>query len=42
MIKHIVMWKLKDKEINAPKLRDMLINLKGKIKEILGTNIDRC
>ncbi|MEG1003089.1 Dabb family protein [Clostridium sp.] len=36
MIKHIVMWKLKEenKKENAKKIKDMLMNLEGKIKEI--------
>lgn len=41
MIKHIVMWKLKDfaegcsKEENAQKIKNMLENLKGKIEQIV-------
>lgn len=47
MIKHIVMWKLKDdnKEENAKKIKTMLEGLKGKIKEIeeikVGININK-
>lgn len=41
MIKHIVMWKLKDdnKEENAKKIKTMLEGLKGKIKEIKEINV---
>src|SRR5574340_177856 len=49
MIKHIVMWKLKDfaegsgKAVNAQKIKELLESLKGKIKEIkhieVGINI---
>jgi Stress responsive A/B Barrel Domain len=51
MIKHIVMWQLKDsangagKEENAKKLKSYLESLKGKISEIrhieVGININR-
>lgn len=34
MIKHIVMWKLKNSKKNAPALKAMLEGLKGKIPEI--------
>ncbi len=34
MIKHIVMWRLKDREKNAPALKEMLEALAGKIPEI--------
>ncbi len=34
MIKHIVMWKLKDKESNALALKVMLEGLSGKIPQI--------
>jgi len=49
MIKHIVMWKLKDfaeeanKAVNAQKIKELLESLKDKIKEIkhieVGINI---
>ena len=47
MIKHIVMWKLKDnnKEENAKKIKTMLEGLKSEIKEIeeieVGININK-
>ncbi len=34
MIKHIVMWRLKDREKNAPELKAMLEGLKEKIPQI--------
>lgn len=34
MIKHIVMWRLKNREQNAPELKAMLEGLKGKIPQI--------
>lgn len=45
MIKHIVMWKLKDeaegnsKAENAKIIKDSLENLKGKIKEIIDLEV---
>lgn len=34
MIKHIVMWRLKNREKNAPELKAMLEGLKAKIPQI--------
>lgn len=47
MIKHIVMWKLKDecREENAKKIKELLENLDGVIKELknieVGININK-
>lgn len=47
MIKHIVMWKLKDecREENAKKIKELIENLNGVIKEIknieVGININK-
>lgn len=46
MIRHIVMWKLKDNALssskieNAVKLKNLLINLKHDIKEIKSITVD--